>query len=261
MSRFTSFDDIASFISDENAKLSANFTRIMEDFSLKIKNINEHFNSKVESLTLENEVLKTRVHSLEDHVARQNRKNQLVIRGIPFLKGEDLHRSLSVISSTIKFDIDKCLGVNIFRTINKNAQSMDVGSKRTLRSTSTKSQIKSVSPPVVVLNFVTSWDRNAFFRQYLLYLKNGNLTVSQLGIGLSSSSRIYINENLTKKNAIILTKCAALKSGNGIYQYFTKNGLVYVRRNKDDVPVPIHDFELLSQHSQLVPENALASTS
>lgn len=247
MSKFTSFDDIATFIAEENAKLSANFTRVMEDFALQIKNINDHFNSKVESLKLENDALKTKIDLLEDNAARHDRKNQLVIRGIPLLKDEDLHSTLSTISTIIQFDIDKCLGVNIYRIINKNIQTTAVEPKRSLRSTSVASQAKSISPPVVVINFVASWDRNSFFRQYLLYLKNGNLNVSQLGIGLSSSARIYVSENLTKKNSIILSKCAALKTTNGIYQYYTKNGLVYVRRKKDDVPVLVPEFDMLLQ--------------
>lgn len=258
MTKFTSFDDIASFIANENAKLTANFKQALDDFTLQIKNMNDHFNTKLDSLKLENNDLNNRILSLEDHVARMDRRNQLIIRGIPVLKDENLYAVLSSISSTINFDINKCSGINIFRVTVNIKKSSHVEEKRTLRSTSVLSQIKIKHSPAVVINFGTSYDRNSFFRQYLHYLKNGSLNVAQLGIGLSSSARIYVSENLTKKNSFILMKCAALKHIKKIYQYFTKNGLVYLRRSKDDSPVLISEVGLLSQ---LFPAHILGSTS
>lgn len=230
---FKSLDDIAAFIAKENAIMCSKIAKVQEDLSKQINNLNLQFNAKLDVLSKENVILKAGLSELEDRFTRQERNDSIIIRGVPMLQNEDLQTILSNIASAINFNMVKCLGVNLYRTVNKSTNKSSMEPVRVLRSTSATSQSKAINPPVIVVQFLAKWDRFSFLHQYLLYLKSGNLNVSHLGIGLSSTSRIYVGENLTKRNAIILNRCAVLKSSGKINQYFTKNGLVHLRRVKD----------------------------
>ena len=62
---------------------------------------------------------------------------------------------------------------------------------------------------------------------------------------LVSSTRIFINENLTVKNDHLAFNCRQLKKRNYIFGSFTKNGTVYVKQNENSRPVAILNMNVL----------------
>lgn len=245
MSKIKSFDDMAAFIIAENKILSDKILNVKNELTAHINNITDQFNNKIEAVTKENAELRSQLSEMDDRLARCERGNQLIIRGVPVVGDDDLVAIFNEISHTVNFDVGSCNGYNIYRLLNRNSSS-----KRVLRS-NTSSAVRQTTiskmnqPSIVIVQFVAHWDKLTFMHKYFSFIKIGELNHSSLGIGLNSNGRIYIGEHLTKKNHIIFIKCAILKSSGKISQYFTRNGLVFVRISKSSNPVSISSSDAL----------------
>lgn len=244
MSKIKSLDDMAAFIIAENNKLTEQISSIQIQLTMQIKEITEQFNNKIEAVTKDNAVLRTRINELEELQSRQERSKQLVIRNLPVLGDEKLQTIFKNISDAVNFDVSACKGFHIYRLLPKT-----VSSKRVLRSNVSSGPSQSSSKvghyPIVIVQFLAEWDKSTFLHKYLNCIKSAGLNHSMLGIGLTSNSRIYIGENLTKKNHEIFIKCAMLKVSGKIAQYYTRNGIVYARKSMNSSAAAILSLDSL----------------
>lgn len=246
MAKFKSFDDIAAFISLENNKINQSISTLRVDLMQQIKNLTLDFDEKLERLTQENLLLRERIHHIEDSLERNDKSNQLVIRGIPVLLNEDLQLIFSKLCSAIGYDLTSSSGFNIYRVIRKSSENVQTLQRPKLRSDSsnTNSKSKIYNYPSIIVTFLASWDKSSFFYKYLNFK---HLNVKDLGIDAINGNRIYISDNLTKKHYEIFRKCNDLKKNGKIAKISIKKGLILVCCNPGSPAVYINTLDDLTQ--------------
>ena len=151
---------------------------------------------------------------------RMERSQELIIKGIPYRRDEDLNE--------IFRGITYCLG--IART-NFPVVHLKRLSKVPLRIEST---------PPIICQFRSRGSRDDFFQ---MYLNNRSLTLDN--IGYDSQRRIYINENLSPLVKRILLAAIKLRSKGLLYKVSTRKGSVYVRTCLGSEPVIIDTLDQL----------------
>jgi hypothetical protein len=137
----------------------------------------------------------------------------LQISGIPVLKNKDLNSYVDKIASVISFTSEIPFTVSIYRIpLNKP---------------------KAI--PSIMVHFCNKGVRNHFL---LKYLKFKNLKLDHLGC-FNATSRIFINEHLTKRNYLFKKKLMQLKREGLITQLFSRNGLIHIKKRDDSDIVTI----------------------
>lgn len=236
MSKFKSFDDIAAFITSENAKLF----KVISELRGRVDSICTEFQTKINEISAENATLRTAMDDLQDSLIRQNRQNQIIIRNIPVLQNEKLVDIFGKLSKSAKFT--KSSELNIYRYQQRRDHDHDRNKQLRTRSQSSSSMASvAAPPPIIVVNFQNPWDKSNFVR---CCLKAGELNLTS--IGFASPGRIYFGENLTKRNYNIFRKCSQMKKDNKILKLHTRNGLVYICKQPNSPFVPITQLEQLN---------------
>lgn len=168
-----------------------------------------------------------------DKMERLSLSNELVITGIPFSQGEN--------SSDIVGDIVYALNCNL--NPNDFLSIYRVPPKKNQR----KNLSGNVSTTPIIIRFYFEDAKQQFMSSYFKR-KGLNLT----DIGFKTSSRIYINESLTKSNREIFNSAAQAKRLQKLHKYFTRRGLVYVQMAVDSNTVCIESVgklnELISEY-------------
>ena len=90
------------------------------------------------------------------------------------------------------------------------------------------------SDPPLLVTFARIPDKIEFFRRYF---RHNHLNLSE--IGFNADQRIYITENLTKLDQEIYAAAMKLRHEKKLHTVSTSRGVVMVRRNKEDRPVPV----------------------
>lgn len=95
------------------------------------------------------------------------------------------------------------------------------------------------------------------------YFKKKGLSLAD--IGFKTSSRIYINESLTKLNREIFNSAAQAKRLRNLHKYFTRRGLVYVQMAIDSATICVESVgklnEIISEYESLATgQNLIQST-
>lgn len=156
-----------------------------------------------------------------DKLERMSLANELTISGVPQTQNENLDAICSKICTAIGFN-----GTNTIQSCFRVAP---------------KSRNASRSfPPSIIVKFWSSDAKVGFFKSYIV---KKNLCVTS--IGFNTPSRIYINENFTKKNFEVLRRVRHLKTNGKIFQYRTVSGRVYVVLDPDSEQIGINSIEQL----------------
>lgn len=168
-----------------------------------------------------------------DQLERQIRINELVLSGVPFVNNENLVEIMTTICRVIKFSggvdsIESC-----FRLPVRNNRRR--------------------SSPSIIIKFWGADAKNDFFKQYFATKK---LCTSM--IGFAAPSRVYVNENLTKRNFEIFCASRDLKKDGRIARFNTQRGRVVVQLQGSDKSYIV---DSLDQLSKLVNQPATAATS
>lgn len=167
------------------------------------------------------------LHSMNEKVSQLNQtvgnlenRNELTIRGIPFMRGEDLGAYFKSICKQLS---QRETSVHIRRTRSNQAEG---------------------SEGVIVVEFALKNERDEF---YSAYLRRHDLKLRH--IGLDSDHRVYINENLTIAARKLKLLALELKRNGKLASVFTKQGVVNVRRSPNEPPVIVRTEEDLTQFS------------
>lgn len=149
-------------------------------------------------------------------------RNELIISGIPFLKGEDL---LAYFTAVWKW-----LGID-----ERMKPSVDI---RRLKSGAMNDGDNSL----VLVQFALRNQRDDF---YNAYLRKRDLQLTHLGF--ESTRRVYINENLTVAARKLKAASVRLKKAGKLASVFTKLGVVFVKPTAVARPTAIQSEEQLNQ--------------
>lgn len=166
-------------------------------------------NNKYNELEKKVSSVHNKVDEKFEDIERQNRQNDILIRGVPIIEKENLFKFYDTLAAVLKFPYDKMYVLSsIFRFKSKIPANSD----------------NEFRPPPILLKFSTPILKRAFFNNFL---KHKNLKLSD--IGFNSPDRIFFSDNLTKKNSKIFTKVAEMKKSNIIDKFQVRNGFVYAK--------------------------------
>lgn len=169
-----------------------------------------------------------------DKIEREYLLDRLIISNIPYVENENLVEIYDKISKAIgsQSKIVSAHRLKIKETFSKqlksgNASTHNEETTHASNSTQQLASLKIKYPPILV-KFYSAEQRFEFFHKYFSF-KNLNLE----HIGFNSTTRIYINEQLTRKNTEILRTIQKLKDRNIVSRYYTSRGVVYACKNND----------------------------
>lgn len=191
--------------------------------------ISEEINSKFATNLANSDsgIMESRVDQLE----RQLRMNELVISGVHCLDNEKVIDIVSSIFGAVKFNGSSDAIESCFRLPSRNNHRR--------------------SSPSIIMKFWSLEAKTDFFK---CYFNSKKLCTTM--IGYTAPSRIYVNENLTKRNFTIFCLARDLKKDGKIVRYSTQRGRVVVKLQGSDRSYTI---DTLAQLSSLVNGPATAS--
>lgn len=199
-----------------------------EDFMAKIRDIE----LKNDELTKKNSTLEARIYVLEKCVDMQERElkaNNIEIRGIPEIKGENLQDVLFNICKTTKSSTDTKDIDAIHRAAKKNNNS---------------------HPREIIVKFKTNIAREHLLTDVKTFNKNkqnleDKLNTSNIGIA-GSCSPIYISEELTFRGKQLWYKTRTAAKEKQYRFAWIKRGQIYLRKNEGTNAIIISDESKLA---------------
>lgn len=159
-----------------------------------------------------------RIHVLELHreeLERQNRIRDVIIRGVPSLPGENLWKLFEKIMSALNFEFQIFYSIDTIFRLGNSAN-------------------KPGSSNAILVKFATLKLKQEFMASYF---SDNNLRLSNIGI--NSDSRIFISENLSKANNILLKRAIELRKSGTVEKVSTKFGYVLVKWKNENKFVKI----------------------
>lgn len=197
---FAMFNKIDSNQTQLNEKFIALETNIEQQFSAWRIDIDKMLAVHSSDIDAKIDEISLFVESQREEMDRRNRLNDVVVRGIPMLAKENLINLFIAISNAIHYQTHdvRCAIDSIFR----------LGAK---------------GP--ILIKFATFMHKSEFFFKYI---KHENLKLSDIGFQ-NSTNRVFINDNLTHKNAIIYKKANNMKKQNLLAGVSIRSGCVAVK--------------------------------
>lgn len=206
-------NDKIGIIADELKELKSQSIKISEEKILEtVKPIITKCTEEKES-----EILQLNQHV--ENLDRLSRLKFVIIRGIPVWKNENLREMIEQgLCPAIDFKYRNFDIINLWR-----------------QRTSLQSKRESKAPPIIVVEFISKEVRDVFLK---CYYSTTNLSLDKVGFEIGTS-RIYVNEYLTKKSKVLLDLCTQLKKDDIISQAFSRNGMIFVREMKSSTAIQI----------------------
>lgn len=254
----TKIDNLELMLSDKVNAVKAEAASRLEKFSEAVDSRFQDITRKINYLQADNEDKITEVTNIavaewklqtESRLAKMERlslSNELVITGVPMSQGENPTDIVGDIVQVLNCDLKPNDFLSIYR----------VPSKRNERNRS----IGNVAITPIIIRFYFEDAKQHFMSSY--FKKKG---LNLADIGFKTSSRIYINESLTKLNREIFNSAAQAKRLQKLHKYFTRRGLVYVQMASDSSATCIESVgklnELISEYEfQAAGQNVNHST-
>lgn len=243
-------DEILAIVKQCNSELYADLKKDIknssDELSSRIDSISTRFHKEIDSIKTNVVSLQHSVAAQDDLIARSTVKNQVVIRNIPILINENVRNLFNMICNVIGFDQSQFNIPNVYRVIRKNELSApNSRPQRSTRSNKGENTISlqntTIPPPIIIVNFVASWEKISFMR---LYFKHANLDIKE--IGYKTNGRIYISDNLTGNNYAIFRKAKELQKSGDVFAVKTVDGQIYVVRSPSDIPELIRSIADIS---------------
>ncbi|XP_063384735.1 uncharacterized protein LOC134670846 [Cydia fagiglandana] len=199
--------EIRSDISDLRATVN--------QYATDIKNLDERL-TKVEEAHKELPALKSRLLELEECVSDTDqwlRLNNVEIKGVPQKNHENLFDIVSKIGSKIMCPLANPAINFVARVPSRDNSSRD----------------KSI-----VLSFI-----NRYVKEDFVAAAKQNRTLCPLDLGLEGTGRIYVNDHLTVRNKILLSKTKKLAQEHEYEFKWVKNSKIFVRKNTSSQVIAI----------------------
>lgn len=157
-------------------------------------------------IQLQKDALAALKEDQQDSNARRDRHCDVTIKGLPLSGRESAADLRSIVINVAK-------AVGLFLSGNDVVHVFRIG----IRSTSGRDSL-------IIARFGSLGIRAAFFRQYMAVPDGLDATA----LGYKTRSRIYVSDNLTKKNSTIRARAVVLKRTGVISGHTVRDGLVFV---------------------------------
>lgn len=208
--------DLQSKIDAVSSELNGRLDAVSQDINTLRSECATKFNANDVAVNALNE----RVDQISLAVDNLENRNDLIISGIPFMSGEDLCSHFRAICNQL--EVGESVGPLV------NVRRMKSGT------------LKDGDESLVVVQFALKSVRDSF---YSAYLRKRNLQLSH--IGLNSTRRIYVNENLTVSARKVKAAALRRKKEGKFSSVFTKLGTVYVKVAASGPIVAVHSEQQL----------------
>lgn len=191
-------DTVRSEIKDVNNKIDT----VKNELKSDIKAVKEECAAKFQHHDAVLDTINKRVDGLSHSCGFLEKRNELIISGIPSRTGENLDATLK--------EIGRYLAM-------RDAENLMA---KTRRMNSGKNDVDGL----VVVEFALKTTRDEF---YSAYLRKRDLKLRH--IGLDSDHRVYINESLTIEARKLKSAALHRKKAGKLAMVYTKQGVVYVK--------------------------------
>lgn len=196
--------------------------KLRADISVDIEQLREKNNKTFNKLEDSIGRIKAHAESVVDH---NKRINDLIVSGVPYLANEDLIGYFATWCQSLGY-AENCLPLVDIRRLSKGTP-------------------KAGTASLLLIQFAITVQRNDFFARYL---RSRNLALT--GIGFSVNQRIFINENIGLPERQLRSKALAMKKNGKLSGVFTKDGIIYAKKNGSNCVVAVmstSDLEDITQ--------------
>ena len=213
---------IASIIKDAVTQASASFSEVLDDkLDAHLHTITQEQENMKKEIGIVKEETSYLRWKLEDH-DQYSRRNNVVVSGVPHIKGEKPLETVKRIAGAFKYDlqvsaIDDCHRLPIR---NKNTEYAEPG------------------PQDFIIRFVS----RIIKRDFLIHCKKNRIDGS--AFGSPASNKVYVNEHLTRRTKSILMEAKKLLRNRG-YRVETRNCIVFIKKDGWMNGKAIHDMDQL----------------
>lgn len=167
--------------------------------------------------------LEATVRRLENSIELQAKENELIVRGVPLVIGENCQRIYQTLAQAVGYSPESIPTADAFRL-----------------------RVPRAGAPPILVKFAFKLDKTTFHNKYFRK-KNLNLT----DLGYEAAARVYVAENLTKKNQQIFGAAMKLKKEGALSSVSTHYGIVSVTKTQGGGRTTIRDLaDLDSFHSE-----------
>lgn len=196
---------INNFTSEINAKLEDIKNYFLQKIADLEAKISEKFSVKLTELSNCVSEFETRIDNLERNLSR----NDLVLNGIPYERGENLPVVFNTICTSLETPVP---AVNtVYRTRSKTGN----------KDSSIIIKLNNVADKINILRTISN------------NYKQHRKTLTLRDAGFDSHQRIFLHENLTKRNYLIYREAHRMRRLKQIASVFTSNGSVYIKGKPD----------------------------
>lgn len=202
-------------------QLKETFQKFKEDTNSNFNNLNTKF-SVIDKIITENNVLKTNIIQLENKIELMERRqisNDIIIDGIPENKTEDCSQLVQQICKELNTNINVSM-INDCHRIGYNRN--------------------NARPRKILATFINHQDKTNILKSRQI---RRNFSTKYMGI--QPDMPIYIRENLTTKGNKLFKEARDLKKLLNFQFVWTKNGLVFLRKNETDKIIRVDNEEII----------------
>lgn len=210
------FHETNANIKSCNIELREEIATLRED----VLQIKAECETKIVSLTDCVDEIRMDVRCNSERVAVCEKRNDLLLYGVPYSPSEDL---LEIVRK-----ISEVLGIS--------EQNVPLVHARRLA----RAPISTGSTPPIAIQFAFKFVRDDFYRRYLA---SRDLSLSHLGF--NEKKRIFLNENLTELGRKVKEAALKLKYRGKLQSVFTVDGCVYIKVAANSEAVPVQSLEQL----------------
>ncbi|CAG5022180.1 unnamed protein product [Parnassius apollo] len=221
---------------EEQQEYSQDYTKNLKDIQLKLSAIPgfkkqldtitqslSMLSDKYDTLIVEHEQSKDKIHKLEKTVADINNKYVYLQKQNTVLEQKLVSRKHNIEI----VDVEQLPGENVTEIVSKIGDIINVSSSDIEWARRTRSPKESKKPPPVIVGFKTTGTRSK--DSWLTKCRNLSDTTSNMITNGSALNKIYINEDLTKTTRTLLW--CTKKQLQGIYKYiWVSNGKIIVKK-------------------------------
>lgn len=210
-SKFNKLIDDMAVIKTTITEVNTKFSDLKSEID-KLNQDNKKMEMHIQTLSQENKILKQTVSSLEQY----SRKNNLIINGIPYCKGENVRSIVKAIADKLKiamydYNIAAC-------------------HRLPARKVNNQSIILCLNDSDVKSSILNAIKRNKIYCN---------------DIGIDDKNQILIGEHLTNDTLELLRSTKILKIQGKVEFVWCKDGKIFIRENSESRAIKINDQEHL----------------
>jgi hypothetical protein len=205
-----------------NKNIDDNIEMLRADLNRDLLDKRQHNENNIDANANKIFGLENEIDDLQDKVEADSKAADIIVRGVPYVTGENYRLLYSKISAAA--------AIGFCPAVLPRVEAFRLGRKKP----------GSKFDPAIILKFPSKADKSGLFKCYL-YKLDLNLT----DIGFEVIRRVHLAENLTSRNQKIYSEAQALRKDGKIHKVRSKFGNIYIERKEGENPAIIRKLSEL----------------